>query len=149
MSAIIRCAKVDDLHKLSLYERQLYGADGYPQLLFYQAFRQWPQLLLVSQSENDVSGYSMMTPLDSERVMLMSLLVATHFQQMGLGRALLNRSLEVAREQGFSVMELSVAPDNTKAIALYNKSEFATVEHITDYLGEGEHRLILRRQLTA
>ena len=147
MTATVRLAEIKDLHKLSLYERQLYGNEGYPELLFYQAYRQWPSLLLVSQSDDDVSGYSMMTPLDDKRVMLMSLLVATNYQQLGLGRALLNHSLVVAREQGFRMMELSVAPDNSKAIALYQKSGFTTREQIADYLGEGEDRLIMQLSL--
>lgn len=143
MSQIIRLAERDDLHQLSLYERQLYGAEGYPELLFYQAYRQWPQLLLVSQTDDVASGYSMMAPLDEQRVMLMSLLVATDFQQLGLGKALLEHSMVVARQHGFKRLELSVAPDNTRAVSLYQKAGFTVENEVADYLGKGEHRLIM------
>lgn len=147
MSQIIRLAERDDLHQLSLYERQLYGAEGYPELLFYQAYRQWPQLLLVSQTDDVASGYSMMAPLDEQRVMLMSLLVATDFQQLGLGKALLEHSMVVARQLGFKRLELSVAPDNTRAVSLYQKAGFAVENEVADYLGKGEHRLIMTTSL--
>lgn len=147
MSSLIRLAEVTDLHKLSLYERQLYGAEGYPELLFYQAYRQWPQLLLVSQNNDVASGYSMMVPLDPQRVMLMSLLVATDFQQLGLGKALLQHSMIVAKQEGFEIMELSVAPTNTKAVGLYQKAGFSVLDEVADYLGKGEDRLIMSKQL--
>ena len=147
MSSLIRLAEVTDLHKLSLYERQLYGAEGYPELLFYQAYRQWPQLLLVSQNDDVASGYSMMVPLDPQRVMLMSLLVATDFQQLGLGKALLQHSMVVAKQEGYETMELSVAPTNTKAVGLYQKAGFSVLNEVADYVGKGEDRLIMSKQL--
>ena len=147
MSHLIRLAEVEDLHQLSLYERQLYGSEGYPELLFYQAYRQWPQLLLVSQTDEVPSGYSMMAPLDSQRVMLMSLLVATDFQQLGLGKALLQHSMAIAGQQGFEWMELSVAPDNVNAVGLYQKAGFEVRSEIADYLGKDEDRLIMAKQL--
>ena len=147
MTTIVRAATAGDLHKLALYERQLYGAEGYPELLFYQALRQWPQLLLVAQSDDTVSGYSMMAPLPQQRASLMSLLVASDYRQLGIGRLLLLHSLQVATEHGFGEMELSVSPQNDKAINLYQKSGFVIYDDVPDYLGPGEHRLIMQRTL--
>jgi ribosomal protein S18 acetylase RimI-like enzyme len=89
----------------------------------------------------------MMVPLDPQRVMLMSLLVATDFQQLGLGKALLQHSMVVAKQEGYETMELSVAPTNTKAVGLYQKAGFSVLDEVADYLGKDEDRLIMSKQL--
>lgn len=45
---------------------------------------------------------------------------------LGIGKALLDAGIACAREAGFSQLELTVVADNTRAVALYEKSGFVT-----------------------
>ena len=54
----------------------------------------------------------------------LGLMVARSHRRIGIGRALLSRAAEWARESGVTKLELHVFPDNTPAIALYEAFGF-------------------------
>ena len=54
------------------------------------------------------------------------------FWGLGIGTALLNELVEIAREWGLSQIELEVIEGNTRAMALYEKMGFVTVGAIPD-----------------
>jgi GNAT superfamily N-acetyltransferase len=58
----------------------------------------------------------------SEAVLLNDLFVAAEARGRGIGRALIEASLAVARERGASHLEWSTAPDNRTAQALYDST---------------------------
>jgi ribosomal protein S18 acetylase RimI-like enzyme len=82
----------------------------------------------VALADGEVVGWCDATPkkLPIHRhvgVLGMGLLPA--FRGQGIGRRLLERTLEAARASGLSRVELTVREDNPGAIALYQKAGFA------------------------
>jgi ribosomal-protein-alanine N-acetyltransferase len=63
----------------------------------------------------------------------------------GMGTELLRESLKALAEEGIKEVELTVAPDNVGAVALYEKrfGFFVTVVRNNEY-GEGETRLVMK-----
>lgn len=55
-------------------------------------------------------------------------LVDSRDRRSGLGRALVNQVIEVARRRGFRTCRLEVANDNFAAVRLYEGLGFATIE---------------------
>ncbi|MFL5921970.1 MAG: GNAT family N-acetyltransferase [Gaiellaceae bacterium] len=60
----------------------------------------------------------------SQHVADLGLMVAASHRRQGIGRALLERAVEWARESGVAKLELHVFPDNEPAIALYESFGF-------------------------
>jgi GNAT superfamily N-acetyltransferase len=52
------------------------------------------------------------------------LFVVTHHRDRGIGRALLQRALEVAKERGCRAVDLEVDPDHARAERLYQREGF-------------------------
>ena len=67
----------------------------------------------------------------------LGLMVAASHRRLGIGRALLERTVQWARENGVTKLELHVFPDNEPAIALYESFGFVR---------EGYRRSHYRRQ---
>ncbi|OUQ86681.1 GNAT family N-acetyltransferase [Brevibacillus brevis] len=66
---------------------------------------------------------------------------------MGYGFSFLNRLLEQLREDGFRQICLTVSPDNTGAVGLYQKAGFAVIEtRIAEY-GSGNDRYYMVKTL--
>ena len=63
---------------------------------------------------------------------LEELYVVPHLRGQGLGRALMERAMEVARERGATRMDLGTSTDDTAARALYEKLGFTNDERPPD-----------------
>ncbi|HQR60157.1 MAG TPA: ribosomal protein S18-alanine N-acetyltransferase [Methylophilaceae bacterium] len=77
----------------------------------------------VCESDGELIGYGvLMLVLDEAH--LLNISIAKAFQGRGLGRALLNHFIGVARGRGAQMMFLEVRPSNTSAIRLYESMGF-------------------------
>lgn len=145
--AVIANSVYNDIAKIALLEKQLYSNDAYSATFFYQALRQWPHTFLTLKVRQKPAGYSLMVPVSDYGLSLMSLLVGKNFQGKGLGRQLLSQSIALARSLDYKQIELSVAPDNTGAVSLYQSFGFSTTKMVHDYLGPGQDRLLMTLSL--
>jgi phosphinothricin acetyltransferase len=87
--------------------------------------------VVVAQHGGDVVGWGSLNqynPRDCYRhVADFSIYVERAYRGKGVGKALLTRLVELARELGFHKMVLSAFPTNTAGMALYEKMGFRTV----------------------
>ncbi|RUO55501.1 GNAT family N-acetyltransferase [Pseudidiomarina homiensis] len=148
----LSAATADDVAALCRLEASYYPHDGYPAPLFYQAIHQWPDLLQVvkvkSANQTSLAGYCLGAPgQNSQQLWLMSLLVDQSYRGMGLGKQLLQHWLNRVEQLGFSQLWLSVSPANTAAVKLYEQYGFALQTTETDYLGAGEDRYLMLRNV--
>lgn len=140
----IRSATATDISALTALEYQYYQAEGYPSAFLFQAYRQWPQMFWVAEANRETCGYVLAAPgATNNEAWIMSALVSAEYQGQGFGAMLMKRALEELTAQGFNRIQLSVAPENTKAIKLYEKLGFVIIDRKDNYLGLGEHRLIM------
>lgn len=145
-------ATSNDVAALCALEASFYPHDGYPAPLFYQALHQWPDLLQVikitTATSDVVVGYCLGAPGQNQRELwLMSLLIDQSQRGMGYGERLLQHWLNHVDELGYQKLWLSVSPANSAAIKLYEKRNFVIVSTEKDYLGVGEDRHIMLRDL--
>ncbi|MDN7135399.1 GNAT family N-acetyltransferase [Pseudidiomarina terrestris] len=143
----LRSASTADIAALAALEAAYYETEGYPEALFFQALHQWPQLLQVAVSEQEVAGYCLGAPGgEPHSLWLMSLLVSAKQRGKGIGVKLLKHWLAIAEQLGYQTIQLSVAPENHAAIELYRQNGFVEQGLQQDYLGAGQHRLLMTRQ---
>lgn len=142
-----RAASVADVAALTALETSYYPTEGYPAPFFFQAHHQWPDLLQLACAGEQVVGYCMGAPgVQPQSLWLMSMLISAEHRGQGIGAKLLAHWLAKADQLGYQTTHLSVAPDNTNAIRLYQQLGFRSGAQKRDYLGPGEHRLLMQRQ---
>jgi ribosomal protein S18 acetylase RimI-like enzyme len=74
--------------------------------------------------------------------------VAKEFQGQGMGRELMSKAIEVAKERNKTYVWLGVWEHNEKALRFYKNNGFAPVGTHSFFLGDEEQRdLILRKNL--
>lgn len=146
---LIRTARQTDISAIAALEYATYGSDAYPAMLFAQAMLQWPELCLVATTENNsVLGYALYSPASEQSgCWLMSLLVSAESRGQGVGRALCQYARNYLRQLGYSRCLLTVAPNNTTGIKLYESLSFKRVEYIEHALGHNEHRYLMIQAL--
>ncbi|MCZ7529565.1 MAG: GNAT family N-acetyltransferase [Acidimicrobiia bacterium] len=94
-----------------------------------------------SSSDADFVGCVGITPVDPPEATealrgaceMNRLYVAARVRRAGLGRRLVDASLDAARSLGFSRMVLDVVPYRTGAIALYRSAGFRDGPHVIDH----------------
>lgn len=148
----IRRAQRPDIVKIAALEKTEYDSDAYPELFFYQAYLQWPDLLWIAEpspeqpSASELLGYVMFAPAqDFETLWCMSLLTSQAARGKGVGKALMEKSLQTIRQSTpIKNVDLTVSPKNQAACSLYQKLGFEVVHAIDDLLGPNEPRLHMR-----
>jgi len=96
-------------------------------------------------SDSEVAGYLKLNAdaaqseeMGHESLEIERIYVRSKFQKMGIGKALMNRALEVAIERGKKKVWLGVWEKNENAIAFYNKLGFVQTGAHSFYMGDEE-----------
>ena len=83
-------------------------------------------LCYVDEDGGELQGFAVLMPGVGEAELLNIAVAATH-QRKGLGRAMLDRMLQIAAARSMSRMFLEVRASNQAAIALYRRAGFEQV----------------------
>ncbi len=83
---------------------------------------------------------------DSDSLEIERIYVKSGFQGRGLGKALIQKALEVARQKNKSYAWLGVWEKNEKAIAFYERMGFKTIETHDFYLGDDRQTDYIMKQ---
>lgn len=147
-AAMLRLAQLSDIPAIASLEATYYAGNGYPADFLYQALAQWPEGLIVAQQGDQIVGYALVAPAQQQdEYWLMAALVNTDGRGQGLGKQLCLRSIQSCRDAGGKCLWLSVAPHNEIALNLYCKLGFRERGLHQDFLGPGEHRLVMQLPL--
>lgn len=127
MSAVLKAQyefrpmQMDDLESIMMIEPQIYPypwTRGNFSDSLSSGYSAWVLML-----NGQVIGYSLMM-LVLDEAHLLNLSVAKSYQKQGLGRALLEHMVSIARKNQMANMFLEVRPSNISAIALYENMGF-------------------------
>ena len=102
-------------------------------------------LILVAEAGAAVVGNVMVLPEQSrvqDHVGTLSICVAMDWRDAGIGSALVDRALRWAIGRGLRKVQLSVFPDNARAIAVYEHAGFTTecIRRMQFRTPDGEYR---------
>lgn len=140
---VVRPAGTHDLAAVTALDARAYGGAGYGPYVVRQLHDLAPEALLVAETDAGIAGYCAAAVGTDGRGWILSLAVDPDARGQGLGRALMVAALEALRGLGAHPIELTVAPTNTSACALYRSLGFVDERLEADYYGPGEDRLVL------
>lgn len=96
-------------------------------------------LNLKIEVDNAIVGFAV-TQTVLDEATLFNIAVAPHYQRRGLGRKLLEATIEQLKEKGVTTLWLEVRASNDKAIALYQTLGFNEVTVRRDYYPTADGR---------
>ncbi|MFI4849617.1 MAG: GNAT family N-acetyltransferase [Gimesia chilikensis] len=115
------------------------------------AWRLWCEyatVLIGVESQSDqrelVTGALLMFPTNTSEIFLHKIMVHPDYRGKGIGSALMQQALEDAQD----VVLLTVNPENTPAVKLYESFGFNVRTRVEGYYRPHEHRLIMEFQPT-
>lgn len=130
----------DDEHELraiTAIERECFP-DREPDVIG-ELKRPWAKLWVAREgSESSPPLGYLLVWLVADEVHVLSVATALSMRRRGLGRALMNRALDVARERGSELILLEVRRSNRAAIGLYRSLGFRATAIRTGYYADRE-----------
>lgn len=142
MEPTIRRSKPDDLEAILQLERKAFP-------IFQQSSKRTLALSLKSNfqhvlviefnsgNQNKLLG-CLILYLYNKTIRIFSIVVDPEVQGKGIGRMLLNKAREVAREKGAEKISLEADANNRKLLDWYKKEGFSATELLPDYYEEGK-----------
>jgi ribosomal-protein-alanine N-acetyltransferase len=130
------CFQPRDLDRILEIEQASFGRDAWDRELFLDYFRHWPDLFLVARRSRRIRGYIITCsgPKDAE---LVSIAVDPRDRQRGIGRAMLDETLDQLRSSRARTWWLMVATVNEAAIHFYESYGFVQTRRSKGYYGAG------------
>lgn len=100
----------------------------------------------VAEFDGKVAGYVCLMSL-FEEAQILDIAVAPEQRGRGLGRFLMEKAFEVAREKGAELMALEVRESGAAAIGLYHSLGFKRVGIRTDYYESKENAVLMEKHI--
>jgi ribosomal-protein-alanine N-acetyltransferase len=142
----IRQVQSGDLDRILEIERASFDSDAWDRKLFLEYFRRCPDLFLVARRARRIAGY-IITCTGSRNTELVSIAVDPQDRQQGLGRAMLDETLEQLRSRRVNSWWLMVATNNESAIRFYEDYGFIRTRRSKRYYGAGRDAWRMRLRL--
>jgi ribosomal-protein-alanine N-acetyltransferase len=145
MGALVRPFRQEDFPGTCLLELGEKGA-RYPASVFIrQASVLYPGTFLVALENGAVAGYAIgaVSQGNPGEAWILRIRVSPPCRRRHIGSDLLHTLLAEFSRRSISLIQLSVAPENTGAQALYKKFGFEVAAFHKGYFGEGEDRIIM------
>lgn len=144
-----REATLKDVDNLVALEQRCFdysrmGARSFKRLLAADS----AHIYVCEQNGTLIGYYLLLTRKNSQRWRLYSIAAAPESRGTGLGRALLEHAIEVARVNAAISLGLEVKTDNTTAIRLYEKLDFAVIDLLPGYYDDGSDGYRMRLSFT-
>ena len=145
----IRTYILDDLAAVSKIEQEVFGDFAYPLFYFRQAFDVFGDLFHVAETEEgEIVGYILgILPSGSQEGWILSLAVQKENRRKGIAKILVESVLTMLSHKGARSVLLTVEPDNEETITFYRNLHFHEIKREDNYFGNGETRIVMRRNL--
>lgn len=144
--AINRIAReINVMHVEALPDRFRFASDALPRDYIYALIESDDSTVMVAERHGDIVGYAILhikesspIPVAAPRryVVLNDLVVTEADRNYGIGRLLVEATIDWTREQGVYEIELGVFEFNDSAIAFYEHLGFHTVKRTMSLLTE-------------
>ena len=137
----------DMISRIAGLENEVFGRGGLNEWHLPIIARQGA-LFVAEEGENLVGAASLIRSWTPEKAFLIDLAVAAAKRRQGAAQKLMKRAGADLLREGFKQIELTVAPDNEPACALYAQLGFERRGVCPDEYGTGRDRILLGLDLS-
>ena len=138
-----RLADINDANALSIIDEQCFdGYEKYSEQTFVDELSLSDRHYIVATHKNLVVGYVGLWQTGND-LNLLKIAVLPQFRKLGLGFNLMQKASDYRSQQGLDKYFLEVRENNEKAIKLYKKFGFKTVDVRKKYYADGENCLVM------
>ncbi|MEK7409667.1 MAG: ribosomal protein S18-alanine N-acetyltransferase [Acidobacteriota bacterium] len=128
-------------------EHASFGEEAYTREMFLELQRDCGELFFVARRAGRVAGY-IVSGLRADRAEIVSIAVDPACRRMGLGKALMARTLQDLERRGARRVGLMVRSSDAAAISFYRGFGFRPVRRVAGYYGDGGEGLRMVREIT-
>ena len=142
----IRPWKFEDILAISEMEKECFPQEPWTYSMLAESFGNENFTGIFCEDEGEIRGYGGIT-VGYDTADIDNIAVAENFRCGGIGGAILEALVAVAREKGMSRVFLEVRVSNAEAMKLYLNHSFKGVYARTRYYTNGEDCLVMAREL--
>lgn len=142
----IREWKYEDILKISELEKECFPGEPWSYKQLASSFSEECFSGVLAEEDGEIIGYGgVMVAADSADIA--NVAVTGYYRNSGVGSAILEKLMSVAKERGAAKCFLEVRVSNGAAMFLYLKHGFRGVYARTRYYSDGEDCLVMVREL--
>jgi ribosomal-protein-alanine N-acetyltransferase len=142
----IRKWKYEDILSIAQLEKQCFSTECWSYSTLASCFENPSFHGIVADDEGEVVGYGGIT-VAADSSDLENILVVEEYRHSGIGTELLNKLLEIAKNEGAEKTFLEVRVSNHIAMKMYLNCGFVGVYARTRYYSDGEDCLVMSKKL--
>lgn len=142
----LRCWKYEDILAISKMEEDCFPLEPWNFQMLASSFQSENFCGIIAEDGGEIVGYGGIT-VAADTADILNVAVAEPFRLSGIGTAIINKLLEVAKERGAKKVFLEVRVSNSAAMGIYLKSGFKGVYARTRYYSDGEDCLVMAKEL--
>ncbi len=106
------------------------------------------RIICVKVSENCIGAVCVSPSKHNAEAFSIDFLVANEdYRNLGIASILLEKALSHAEKSGAKKVHVTIRASNLELLRLYIKAGFKTIGFLADYFGNGEHAIILSKEL--
>ncbi len=147
MNIVFRPASEEDIEKICMLEREIFGVDAYPKYLVRYLIEN-SDFFLVACIDEEVIGY-ICGEIKLQRGHIITLAVDSRFRGRGIGSELLKRFLNFLKEKGAKSVYLEVSVRNRRAIRFYEKHGFKIIGLISKFYNDGSDAYVMSLEVVS
>ncbi len=142
----IRAWKYQDIARIAEAEKECFPKEPWSFQMLASGFETEAFSGVVADDCGEIAGYGSITMTDEEAD-VQNIAVLEQYRRSGIGTAILQSLLEIAKKRGVKRVFLEVRVSNGVAMGMYLKCGFVGVYARTRYYSDGEDCLVMVKNL--
>jgi len=148
MKAVIRYMTSADISKVVEYDKIIFGHTlGNETLRIELEENPFAHYFVLEDEESSAFLGMISLWIDTPNAQILNLYVLPSYQEHGLGRRLMDFSLDYVKSYEVEEMTLEVRPSNAKALSLYEQYGFKQVAIRRNYYENGEDAFLMYKRM--
>lgn len=142
----LRLWQYSDILRISELEKECFGSEAWSYMMLASSFESDTFTGIAAEDGGEIIGYGGIT-VAYDSADIANVAVTEAFRRSGVGGAILEELLSIARSRGAKKVFLEVRVSNTPALFTYLKHGFNGLYTRTRYYPDGEDCLVMTKEL--